>query len=83
MPASYFLVPGYGAQGGTAKDIIDCFDDGGLGAIINSSRDILYAYQKEGNGYGEQNFGKAARAATLKMQEAINGLLVQEGKQYW
>ncbi|MDF2547258.1 MAG: orotidine 5-phosphate decarboxylase [Anaerosolibacter sp.] len=83
MPASYFLVPGYGAQGGTAKDIIDCFDEGGLGAIINSSRDILYAYQKQVNGYGEKDFGKAARAATLKMQEAINGLLVQEGKQYW
>ncbi len=83
MPASYFLVPGYGAQGGTAKDIIDCFDDRGLGAIINSSRDILYAYQKDNNTYKEKDFGKAARAVTLRMQEEINDLLLKQGKQYW
>ncbi|MBB6216940.1 orotidine-5'-phosphate decarboxylase [Anaerosolibacter carboniphilus] len=83
MPTSYFLVPGYGAQGGTAKDIIDCFDERGLGAIINSSRDILYAYQKENSEYKEQNFGRAARNAVLKMQEEINGLLLEQGKQYW
>ncbi|MEK7852297.1 MAG: orotidine-5'-phosphate decarboxylase [Planctomycetota bacterium] len=44
MPKTYFLVPGYGAQGATAKDIKHCFNPDGLGAIINASRSILYAY---------------------------------------
>ena len=47
MPKSYFLVPGYGAQGGSAKDIIPCFNEDGLGAIVNSSRGILYAHMSE------------------------------------
>ena len=44
MPNNFFLVPGYGTQGGTAKDIINCFNEDGLGALINSSRGILYSY---------------------------------------
>ncbi|KXG74295.1 orotidine-5'-phosphate decarboxylase [Thermotalea metallivorans] len=83
MPASYFLVPGYGAQGGTAKDILDCFDEKGLGAIINSSRDILYAYRKNPKEYGEEDFGKAARAETSRMREEINDALDENGKKYW
>ena len=47
MPKSYILVPGYGAQGGTAKDIINSFNEDGLGAIVNSSRGIIGAYKKE------------------------------------
>lgn len=43
---NFFLVPGYGMQGGTAKDIINCFNEDGLGALINSSRGILYSYLK-------------------------------------
>lgn len=44
MPKSYCLVPGYGVQGGGAKDILPCFNADGLGAIVNSSRGILYTY---------------------------------------
>ena len=47
MPKSIFLVPGYGAQGGTAKDIVNCFNNDGLGAIINSSRGIIFSYKKK------------------------------------
>jgi orotidine-5'-phosphate decarboxylase len=47
MPKSYFLVPGYGAQGGGAKDILPCFNEDGLGAIVNSSRGILYTHMSE------------------------------------
>ena len=48
LPRTYFLVPGYGAQGGGARDVAPAFDQNGLGAIINSSRGILCAWQKEG-----------------------------------
>lgn len=47
MPNSIFLVPGYGIQGGTAADIIPCFNQDGLGAIVNASRSILYDYEKK------------------------------------
>ncbi len=46
IPKSYFLVPGYGAQGATAKDIANAFNDDGLGAIVNSSRGIMCAWKK-------------------------------------
>ena len=44
MPHNYFLVPGYGAQGGSAEDVLPCFDESGLGALVNSSRGILYTH---------------------------------------
>ena len=47
MPTTYFLVPGYGAQGGTAEDLKPCFNEDGLGAIVNSSRGIIAAYKQE------------------------------------
>jgi orotidine-5'-phosphate decarboxylase len=47
MPNSLFLVPGLGAQGGTAADVAGAFDDNGLGAVVNSSRAIIFAYQRE------------------------------------
>jgi orotidine-5'-phosphate decarboxylase len=46
-PATWILVPGYGAQGGTAADIAGAFDSNGLGAVVNSSRDILFAFRKK------------------------------------
>ena len=47
MPHTYFLVPGYGAQGGTAEDLKHCFNKDGLGAVVNSSRGIIAAYKQE------------------------------------
>lgn len=72
MPKSYILVPGYGAQGGTGKDLKPFFNSDGLGAIINSSRGIIAAYTKEKYAhFGEDGFADAARAAVLDMKEDI------------
>ena len=73
MPKSYILVPGYGAQGGTGRDLKPFFDQDGLGAIINSSRGIIAAYRNEKYAkYGEDGFADAARAAVLDMKQDIN-----------
>ena len=69
LPHTFFLVPGYGAQGAGAADIAGAFDAGGGGAVVNSSRAILYAYEKEG-GDGREYAG-AARRAALRMKEEI------------
>ena len=44
-PSTILLIPGYGAQGGKASDIAGCMDEDGLGAIVNSSRKIIYAFR--------------------------------------
>ena len=46
LPKSIFLVPGYGAQGGGARDVAACFNTDGYGAIVHSARDVIFAYQK-------------------------------------
>jgi orotidine-5'-phosphate decarboxylase len=70
MRNSFFLVPGYGAQGGTAKDLEKCFNQNGFGAIVNSSRGIIFAYEKTG-----ENFQTAARNATIKMRDEIRAAI--------
>ena len=69
MEKTFFLVPGYGAQGGTAQDVAGAFDRYGWGAIINSSRGILCAWQKTEN--GAEHFQDAARAAAEAMRDDI------------
>ena len=68
MPRSYILVPGYGAQGGTGKDLTAFFNEDGLGAIVNSSRGIIAAWTKEpyAGKYGADHYADAARAAVLE-----------------
>ncbi|MDO4621623.1 MAG: orotidine-5'-phosphate decarboxylase [Eubacteriales bacterium] len=76
MPKSFILVPGYGAQGGKGEDLVDFFDADGLGALVNSSRGIICAYQKEAyEKFGAENFGDASRQAVLDMLADINGAL--------
>lgn len=76
MPKAYILVPGYGAQGGTGKDLVHFFNDDGLGAIINSSRGIIAAYQQEKYArFGAANYADASRAAVLDMIDDIAGAL--------
>ena len=76
MPKTYILVPGYGAQGGRGEDLVSFFNEDGLGAIVNSPRGIIAAYQQEKYAsYGEANFGDASRAAVLDMIEDISGAL--------
>lgn len=72
LPQNFFLVPGYGAQGGTPADIAPCFNPDGLGALIVNARGILYAFAEAGGPSAGENFAEAAREATLKMQEAVN-----------
>ncbi|MDD6202070.1 MAG: orotidine-5'-phosphate decarboxylase [Lachnospiraceae bacterium] len=72
MPKSYILVPGYGAQGGKGKDLVHFFNEDGLGAIVNSSRGIIAAYQQEAYAsFGETNFADASRQAVLDMKDDI------------
>ncbi len=69
IPHTYFLVPGYGAQGGKAKDVANSFNDDGLGAIVNSSRGIMCAYKK--GDYKEEEYALAARNEAIRMRNEI------------
>ncbi len=73
MPKAYILVPGYGAQGGKGKDLTHFFNKDGLGAIVNSSRGIIAAYQSDAykEKFAEENYADASRAAVLDMKEDI------------
>lgn len=77
MPKTYILVPGYGAQGGKGADLVHYFNKDGLGAIVNSSRGIIAAYQQPAYAkYGEAAYADAARQAVLDMKEDILSALV-------
>ncbi len=69
-PQQFFLVPGYGAQGATARDLAGAFDRRGLGAIVNSSRGIIFAWQKTDCKTGE-NFAQAAYDAAVAMRDDL------------
>ena len=73
LPHTFFLVPGYGAQGGGAADVAGAFDDNGLGAIVNSSRAILCAWKKEG--CAPEAYAEAARREALRMKADITSVL--------
>ncbi|MGN1064119.1 MAG: orotidine 5'-phosphate decarboxylase, partial [Thermoguttaceae bacterium] len=72
-PHVWFLVPGYGSQGGGAKDVAGEFDEKGLGAIINNSRNIIFAYRSEAykEKYGEARWEEAVEASTRDMIQAL------------
>jgi orotidine-5'-phosphate decarboxylase len=69
MPNTWLLVPGYGAQGGGASDVAGGFDEQGLGAIINSSRGIIFAHEREEfrDKFSPRDWQRAVEAATLEM----------------
>ena len=67
MKHTFFLVPGYGAQGATGKDIAGCFDENGLGAIVNASRSLLCAWKKQPG----VAFDTAARNEAIRMRDDI------------
>ena len=82
MPHTFFLVPGYGAQGGTARDVTGMFDDAGSGAIVNSSRGIIGAWRKTG-AYSETMSAEsalglvadAARNAAIAMRDDLRAVM--------
>ena len=69
LTKTFFLVPGYGAQGGGAADVAGAFDENGLGAIINSSRAIMTAWQKDAwkAEHDEKDYALAARAEAMSL----------------
>ncbi len=73
MPHCWFLVPGFGSQGGSAQDVAAAFDADGLGAIINNSRGIIFSYKKEPfhSKFGEKNWQGAVESATLEMMDQL------------
>ena len=79
MPNTYILVPGYGAQGGKAEDLVHYFNEDGLGAIVNSSRGIIAAYKQEKYAeFGEERYAEASRQAVIDMIEDINKALANK-----
>ena len=74
MPHTFFLIPGYGAQGGNAQMLKSCFKADGLGGVVNNSRGILCAYKKNGGTYYD-----AARAACIAMQKDLSQVIGKMG----
>lgn len=77
MPRAIFLVPGYGAQGGTAAGVTGAFLPGGLGALIAASRSVIYPVPPEA---GPQEFVQAVAAAAQQMNTELRMALAQAGK---
>ena len=73
---SFFLIPGYGAQGAQAQDIKYGFYENGLGGIVNSSRGIIFAYSNSKK-YSQYDYSKAAKEAIVDMNKQINKERVQ------
>ena len=73
-PHTYFLIPGYGAQGGKANDIALGFDDNGLGGIVNASRSLMCAF-KTNDKYEEKDYAKATRDEAIRMKEELNNAI--------
>jgi orotidine-5'-phosphate decarboxylase len=75
MPHAWLLVPGYGSQGATAKDVAGAFDVRGLGAVVNNSRGILFAYRQGPHAarYGDSRWQEAIEAATREMIDQLRG----------
>ena len=73
-PHTFFLIPGYGAQGGKAEDIALGFDKNGIGGIVNASRSLINAYSSEmwKQKFTEEEFEKATRSEALRMKEELN-----------
>lgn len=77
MPHSYFLIPGYGAQGGKAEDIALGFDKNGLGGIVNATRSLMCAYKSDlwKDKFTEEEYAKATRAEAIRMRDELNSAI--------
>jgi len=73
MPHTWFLIPGYGAQGGSARDVAAAFDQRGSGAVVNNSRGIIFAYRNRqyAERFGSGRWQEAVEAATRQMIEQL------------
>ena len=75
---TFFLIPGYGAQGANAQMLKCCFDERGLGGIVNNSRGIICAYKKPA--YAGMGYADAARAACIDMQKDLVNTIGKIGR---
>lgn len=77
MPTAYFLIPGYGAQGGKAEDIALGFDKNGLGGIVNATRSLMCAYKSDlwKDKFAEEDYAKATRAEAIRMRDELNSAI--------
>ena len=73
MPQAWILVPGYGAQGGKAEDVARAFGKDGLGAVVNASRSLMCAWQKDAwrSTHPETEYALATREEAIRMRDAI------------
>jgi orotidine-5'-phosphate decarboxylase len=74
LPKSYFLVPGIGEQGGKIADLVNCFNEDGLGALLSVSRSVIFAYMNMKN-FDETQFADAARQEVLRLNKEVNDLI--------
>jgi orotidine-5'-phosphate decarboxylase len=76
MPHAWFLVPGYGSQGATARDVAAAFDARGLGAVINNSRGLIFAHARKeyADRFGPQRWQQAVEAATRQMIDELKAM---------
>lgn len=79
-PHTFFLIPGYGAQGGKADDIALAFDENEIGGIVNASRSLMCAYKSDRwkDEFEEKDFAKATRAEAIRMRNELNGAINRE-----
>ncbi len=78
-PHTYFLIPGYGAQGGKAEDIALGFDKNALGGIINASRSLMCAYKSDRwkDKFSEEEYGMATRQEAIRMRDELNSAIIK------
>ncbi len=76
MPSNFFLIPGFGAQGGSAADAVAGFDKNGRAAIVNASRSLMLAWKKQG--LKEDNFAEACRQEALEMRDLLRAALAEK-----
>ncbi|MCF0125207.1 MAG: orotidine-5'-phosphate decarboxylase [Clostridia bacterium] len=76
-PHTFFLIPGYGAQGGKAEDIALAFDQNKLGGIVNATRSLMLAYKSDKwkDIYSEEQYAEATRAEAIRMRDELNKAL--------
>lgn len=76
IPNSYFLIPGYGAQGGKAEDIALGFENG-LGGIVNASRSLMCAFKSDRwkDKFSDEEYAKATRAEAIRMRDELNSVI--------
>ncbi len=81
MPRTPFLLPGYGTQGGKAESLRNAFGKDGYGAVVNSSRGIIFAFSREpyASALGEERWEEAVRRAVLDMREDLAAAVPEAG----